>query len=368
MSYLQIGHTPWPWASIQHADDALIQASPASGQQVLTTARAWLRQQQQFTLYTSGSTGSPKAIEITRPQIQRSVQQTVTFLGLKPGDRLLNPLSVSYVAGFMMVMRGLVHDMPVIQVQPARQPIPDWLLSNPPAITALVPLQFKAIAEASAEHRNFFRQTGAILIGGGPLSQELEETARQTGATVYHTYGMTETLTHVAIRKVSPEPWHYFQAMPGTSFRQDEQERLIIDTPLWNKPVNTNDRVRLLDQHYFQWLGRADFVINSGGYKIQTEQVEYQIASTIAAYELSLPNFFLASVPDSALGERAILIVESSSAFLDAQQHQLDQALRAYLPRYAVPKDYYATPAFAYTHSGKLDRATTLQQLNLVQE
>ncbi len=367
MSYLQIGHTPWPWASIRHADDALIQASPGSGQEAMTTARAWLRQQQQFTLHTSGSTGSPKAIEISRLQIQRSVQQTVTFLGLRPGDLLLNPLSVSYVAGFMMLMRGLVHDMPVIQVRPARQPIPDWLLGDPPAMTALVPLQFKAIAEASAEHRNFLRQTGAILIGGGPLSQELKEIAYQIGATVYHTYGMTETLTHVAIRKVSPEPTHCFQAMPGIRFRQDEQERLIIDTPLWDEPVNTNDRVTLLDQHHFQWLGRADFVINSGGYKIQTEQVEQQIATAAAEHGLFLPNFFLSGVPDRALGERAILIVECSSAFLDGQHYQLDQVLRACLPRYAVPKNYYATPAFAYTHSGKLDRATTLQQLNLAQ-
>lgn len=359
MSYLQIGHTPWPWAEIRLAAPWVLQAAPDFGQEALSIAQRWLNGEVAFTLYTSGSTGAPKPIHFSRHQVEQSVWQTTEVLDLTPGSLLVNVLSPSYVAGFMMLMRSLENQMPLIHLQPSRQPLPDWLLNTPPAMMALVPLQLKAIVEASPAHRAFLSQVGAILIGGGPLSSRLADELQKLGATVYHTYGMTETLTHVAIRKISPEPWYAFQAMPNTRFQQDGLERLIIETPLWNEPVHTNDRVTLHDDQHFTWLGRADFVVNSGGVKIQIEHTEQQIRNLLNDHQLPFPSFFLTSLPDTTLGEKLILVLEGSEQLLQTYLTTLMEALHAYLPRYEVPKQVYSSPAFTYTHTGKLDRKAT---------
>lgn len=365
MSYLQIGHQIWPYDTIEHLDNEELKSADHYQQATLKLARAWLKGEENFTLHTSGSTGHPKAIKVNRSQVQQSVKQTAKFFNLKSGEVLLNALSPDYVAGFMMIMRGLVWDMPVILLPPSRQPIPEWLLSYSPALTAFVPLQFLTIGKTSIQHLSFLGQIGSILIGGAPISHEVQDLALRIQANVYHTYGMTETLTHVAIRQISPESWEHFQAMQGNSFSQDEVGRLTIHTPIWQKPIQTNDRVQLIDQYHFRWLGRADLVINSGGYKIQTEAVEQTISELISQQGFPFTNCFLSSLQDHELGQKAILILEGQQADLEQFRDRLEACVKDSLPRYAVPKAIFCLPAFQHTHTGKLDRQASLDQLNL---
>lgn len=266
----------------------------------------------------------------------------------------------------MMLMRSLILDTPLIQLKPARQPVPDWLLHTPPQMTSLVPLQFKAIAESSGKHRDFLSGINVILLGGGPLQPAIEKLALDTGAQVYHTYGMTETLTHVAVRKVSPEPSNYFQALPGNTFSVNGEEKLVIQSPLWDNPINTNDRVRLLDAYNFYWLGRADRVINSGGYKVQIETVEKEVSRIIEHKGWPFSNFFITSLPDESLGEKVILILETPSQGQEGLRSTLIEELKKSLDRYAVPKATYALPVFPQTHTGKIDQRACLRELQLV--
>lgn len=366
MSYLQIGHTPWSFSSIANLDDATLMAVPEHGRPLLEAANKWLNGSSTFTLYTSGSTGSPKPITFTRDQIRESAEQTINYFALSPGDVLLNTLSVSYVAGFMMLMRSLVLQTPMIQVPPGRNPIPDWLLRSPPQMTALVPLQFKTIAEASGDRLRFLSQINTILLGGGPVHPSHQAAAEQTGTHVYHTYGMTETLTHVAVKQLSPQQRAYFQALPGNTFSKDQQEKLIIHSPLWSQPLYTNDRVTLIDEQHFQWLGRADQVINSGGYKVQVSAVEEAIDQVLSDSDWPFSNFLLTSLPDDTLGEKVVLILEGYQSVPETMVAKLEEQLREVLPRYAVPKAFYSLSSFYHTHTGKLDQRACLQHLNLL--
>ncbi len=366
MFYLQIESTTWTTSRIKALDPAFAEASLNFGNPTLEAASNWLKGNTDFTLYTSGSTGEPKPITFNRDQVKESAYQTIRYFNLRSGGMLLNPLSVSYVAGFMMLIRGLILDTPLIQLNPSRQPVPDWLLPTPPQMTSLVPLQFKAIAEASDKHRNFLSGINSILLGGGPLQPAIEKLARDTGTQVYHTYGMTETLTHVAVRKVSPEPHTYFQALPGNTLSVDSEAKLIIQSPLWDNPIHTNDRVSLLDPYHFYWLGRADRVINSGGYKVQIETVEKEVSRIIEHNNWPFSNFFVTSIPDESLGERVILIVESPHDEHDGLSLSLTEELKRSLARYSVPKATYTLPVFPQTHTGKIDQLACLKELQLV--
>lgn len=365
MTYIQIGNTKWTASKIKALHHAIPEAVPTFGRTTLETASNWLKGKTDFTLYTSGSTGEPKPITFNTEQIKESAYQTINYFNLHPGGVLLNPLSVSYVAGFMMLMRSLILDTPLIQLKPTRQPVPDWLLATPPQMTSLVPLQFKAIAESSGTHRDFLNGINVILLGGGPLQPAIEKLARATGSQVYHTYGMTETLTHVAVRKVSPEPSNYFQALPGNTFSVDREDKLVIRSPLWDKPIHTNDRVSLLDPYHFCWLGRADRVINSGGYKVQIETVEKEVSRIIEHDNWPFSNFFITSLPDESLGEKVILILETPSHVQEGLQSALIAELKKSLDRYAVPKAIYALPVFPQTHTGKIDQRACLRELQL---
>ena len=366
MSYLQLGHTTWPFAAVEKMDDLTLSAVPAFGQPVLKKARDWLNGVQAFTLYTSGSTGSPQPYTFSREQVIASAKQTIEYFSLSEKAVLLNPLSVTYVAGFMMLMRSMVLQAPLVQLPPARQPIPDHLLDTEHQLTALVPFQFKAIANASEKHRQFLSKIQTILLGGGPLPSGVETTAKEIGTAVYHTYGMTETLTHVAVRKLSPETQPHFEALPGNQFSQDEAGRVVIQTPIREGPVATNDRVDLIDSTHFRWLGRADRIINSGGYKVQTEWVEQVIGDLLVKHQKGDVGFFLSSLPDDQLGERVIMVIEMPEEGAISNE-DLYEGLYQNLPRYAVPKAIYHLPGFTLTHTGKVDKKACLDRLNLRQ-
>lgn len=361
MSYIWINGKYWNFNSIKALRIENLANYSKLEKDTLTIAHKWLNNESHFSLQTSGSSGSPQTLTFSRGQILKSVEQTTKAFHLQPGDKVLNPLSSGYVAGFMMLMRGLVHAMPVFCVEPSRTPYPDSLVNENLDFAAFVPLQMQNLLENGYQAQ--LNQMKAIIIGGGPMNPQLENQIKELTTPAYHTYGMTETLTHVAIRQITPTQENSYQALPGNQFRQGNSEQLIIHTPLWSNPITTNDRVELIDRFNFHWMGRLDRVVNSGAYKIQLEPTESQVAKAFKDEWDTIPEFFLAAVPDKALGEKLVLVIKTQEPLFPDAKEAFRDALRRYLPAYEIPKAIFDLREFAYTHTGKVDQQTTLTSI-----
>lgn len=329
-----------------------------------------------FLLHTSGSTGTPKPIQLTRAQMQASARLTGKTLGLEPGDAALVCLNIRYVAGIMMLVRGLELGLPLTLIDPTSTPLHGFdPATNRFAFTALVPLQLqtslatKATPNQSDELR-LLNGMKAILVGGAATSLSLERTLQVITAPVYATYGMTETVSHIALRRLNgPEATELFTALDGVELSIDERGCLSIISAATNfERVQTNDVVELLDARRFRLLGRADRMINSGGVKVQPEQIEQFIEQVFTNRNAPLPRLFVAGLPDERLGQRVVLVYEQGENGLaieaDAWTAAQD-AIRQQLGPYFVPKERIAVNQFTQTPTGKIDQNATLTKLGL---
>ncbi|MCU0352804.1 MAG: AMP-binding protein [Cytophagales bacterium] len=319
----------------------------------------WLFGWEQFTLNTSGSTGPPKPIALTRRQMAASAAMTGQALGLQPGDTVLVNLSVRYIAGMMMLVRGLELGLHLTVVEPTTRLLESLPIGSRFDFQSYVPLQIEAISQMP-EGLALLNTAKAILVGGAPVSPVLEEKLQAVGAPVYQTYGMTETVSHVALRRLNGSQRHdFYTALPGVAFVQDERGCLVIQTPhLHDNPLVTNDVVELLSAQNFRWLGRADNVINSGGVKVQAETVEAEVGRALAEMGLAR-RFFVAGLPDARLGEAVALVLEGEKIGSE-QEEALLQSLKSRLPRYHAPVRVVYVPVFAETPTAKIDRKKTL--------
>ena len=320
-------------------------------QKVIDFYTQWLCEQSSFELSTSGSTGVPKKITLSRIQLIESATQTINFLNLKPGETMLTCLNCQYIAGIMMLVRGLVGEMENHVVTPSSSPLENFHYKID--FTALVPLQLQEILHHSKEHITKIKK---IIIGGAPIPKTLEEIIHllPEEITCYQTFGMTETVSHFAMRNISKKENHY-TTLSDVQIDISDENCLMVWTPVTKKWIQTNDIVELCDQNTFKWLGRKDHVINSGGIKLFPESIESEISSFFQEN-----RFIISSEPHPILGEQLILILEKD---LDRTQlKELIFSLKKNLPKYWKPKKIYAThDAFEETSSGKLDRINTLK-------
>lgn len=321
----------------------------------------WKKGKQEFVLYTSGSTGKPKPIHLQRDKIIYSANLTAKTFGLQAGDTLLCCLGVNYVAGFMMVMRALVLNCN-LYVTPARgNPLQDIDLENTKLdFAAFVPLQLDAIYNNGEKYFLALDKMKAIIVGGAAVSPVLEEKLQVLQVPVYHTYSMTETYTHVAIRRLNGKHKSdsYFP-LPEVELNQDERGCLVVKSTITdNKPLATNDLVEFQQDGSFKLLGRIDNVINSGGIKIQAEEVENAAKNTLQ--EMKLPDYelFAFGLPDEKHGQKMVLFVESEAWENEIQVMFLDK-LRNLLTPYKAPKKLIFIKPFARTQTGKTDRQRT---------
>jgi O-succinylbenzoic acid--CoA ligase len=347
---------------------------------VFNFSQAWLRGDATFEVQTSGSTGAPKPIQLLRGQMEASARATGAALGLTTGMNALVCLPVHYIAGRMMLVRGFVLGLNLIVVAPAADP----LAALPPDIAidlaAFVPLQMQTLLDIAldahnsscfpedtrqaASYRRRLDALRAILVGGGPVSPALETQIRHLTAPVYHTYGMTESATHVALRRLNGvDASPAFVPLPGIATGVDARGCLHLHGPMTNNALlQTNDLVDLQPDGSFLWLGRWDNVINSGGVKVQVEGVEATIATVAAEQpelDLARRRFFVAGLPDARLGQVVALMVEGD-ALNDDQAVQLRWALSQALPRHHAPRQIIYYPRFAETPTGKIDRKAVL--------
>ena len=329
---------------------------------VLDFVRQWLTGTQEFGLTTSGSTGTPQPIALRRRQLEASARRTADFFDLGPGDRALVCLNCEYIGGLMMLVRGLERNMHLTIVEPQGNPL-DMVAANAEFdFAAFVPLQLRALLAAGQAPR--LNTMKAILVGGATVDATLAAAIQELRAPVYHTYGMTETCSHVALRRLNgPDATTAYRVLPGIAAGQDERGCLTLRGDVTDDQlVVTNDQVQLLDAHTFEWLGRADFVINTGGVKVPAEKVELVLDVALAEIGESR-RCFVAGQPDARLGQAVTAFIEGSALSVETE-NQLQAMLAARLGRYEQPKQLSYVPTFQATANGKLDRAATLRGLD----
>jgi len=299
---------------------------------------------------TSGTTGTPKAMRIPRRDLVHSARLTAEAFDLKEGDRALLCLPCAYIAGKMMFVRAMALGLDLHVMDPRGSVLGNLGdIKDRFRFTAMVPLQLhRAIQE---DHARVERQFDTILLGGGPVSAALEEDLQGLKTAVYQGYGSTETVTHVALRKLNgKERSDRYTAIGRVTFGMDERGCLVVRTPhLITKEHVTNDLVDLIDDTHLRWLGRIVNVILSGGKKIYPEQLEAKTAGMIP-----WPHFFMAC-PDERLGEAVALVLETERGSEEVLDEVL-QALFSVLSEHELPRRVTALRSFLRTGSGKVVR------------
>ena len=306
----------------------------------------WFDGSKYMTAQTSGSTGVPKTIQLLKADMQASAQMTNRFFNINSTSTFLLSLSPNYIAGKMMIVRWLESGAKMIDQVPSSNPLSQPLKSNI-TLAAMVPSQVVNILKETISLTQLSKIEN-MIIGGAPLDGVTEKRIVETSLNAYATYGMTETLSHVALRKIGAED--SYSALPGVTFSTDDRGCLKINVPhLSIKEVVTNDMVDLLSSTHFIWRGRFDNVINSGGVKIFPEEIEKLIAPYIKE------RFYVIGAPDTLWGEICTLIIEDEE-WSEEKQSLLLETLKQQLPKHKSPKQIKFIPKFAETYSGKVKR------------
>jgi o-succinylbenzoate---CoA ligase len=300
---------------------------------------------------TSGTTGPPKWITIPRRDLVNSARLTGDAFGLQPGDRALLCLPCEFIAGKMMLVRAFALGLDLHIIDPRGSVLDALKVPDRFRFTAMVPLQLhRAIQQDRARIE---QQFDTILLGGGPVSDALIEDISDLAVKVFQSYGSTETVTHVALRRLNgQERPDAFAAIGKVHFGRDPRGCLVVYTPhLSTKQHITNDLVELVDDTHFRWLGRHDNVILSGGKKIFPEQLEAKTAGAIP-----FPHYFT-GVHDDVLGEAVMLVLETDLPQNEVLPEVLERVM-ALLHPHEWPRRVQALKRIERTVSGKVVRLT----------
>ena len=311
---------------------------------------AWFDFADSIETNTSGSTGIPKVIRLQKQKMEASAKMTGTYFDFKPGDKTILCLSPDTIGGKMMLLRSFLFEMEIYVVDINTNPLEkiDFALK----FAAMVPLQIQNIIEKNPEKLNLVQQ---LLIGGATVSKQLEESLKHFETCAYESFGMTETMSHVAVRKLNQPTFQPFEALLGILFESSENQLIVNAPQLGIEKLNTNDIVELVDQKHFFWQGRADFVINSGGIKFFPEKIEKKISHLIQS------RFFIASEKDILLGEKIILVLEEIES--EERMNDLLELFQIELDKFEIPKAMYFIDSFEETVSGKINRKSILKRI-----
>jgi O-succinylbenzoic acid--CoA ligase len=320
----------------------------------------WMNGLEYVEIKTSGSTGVPKCIKLSRRQLTASAHKTINFFALEKNDTLLCCLDIQYIAGKMMLIRAMECGANIVCVWPTSYIFRDVPASITITFTALVPMQLHTSLEANnTDWLKKINWMKGILVGGAPVRSELERLCKRITAPVYESYGMTETCSHIALRKINqPEASEWFTILNGITISQNEKKCLVIHGDVTNhQTLVTNDIVEIYDTKKFKWLGRYDNIINSGGIKILPEKLEKEIEKIFHESGISC-RFFVAGIPHEKLGTAVCLFIEEPLQMKDDKIYAL---LQQKISRFEIPKSIIRKNKFYETATGKIDRANTVQ-------
>ncbi|MFK5983052.1 MAG: AMP-binding protein [Flavobacteriaceae bacterium] len=306
----------------------------------------WLNDNEFVLVKTSGSTGTPKEIQLSKQQMINSAKATGVFFKLPEKTTALLCLPSNFIAGKMMLVRAMVLGWDLHIVAPEKDAITQY--DNDYDFVAMVPYQVHHSLKSLDKIKK-------LIIGGGAISEKLNQELQDVNTEVFATYGMTETITHIAVRRINGlAKTNEYTALPNVKFSLNEKDCLVINAPeVSNEEVITNDIVQLNSATTFEYLGRIDNVINSGGVKLFPEQIEAKLSPFI-----NLP-FIIASESDEKLGERLILILENDSNEISSNISEAFQNLSSY----ERPKKIYTFLKFPFTETGKIKRSEVIQIL-----
>ena len=300
-------------------------------------------------VHTSGSTGTPKVMLVEKCRMLASARMTCDFLGLKSGNTALLCMSVDFIAGKMMVVRAIERGLRLMAVKPSSHPLamPDFSdeMGRKLDFSAMVPMQVYNSLQEPRE-REILGKIRHIIIGGGPLDTSLENELRGFDNAIWHSYGMTETLSHIALRRVSGSAASsWFTPLPGVTLSVNDDQCLVIDAPhLCPDRLVTHDVVEMEQgTQRFKVLGRIDNVIITGGVKVHIEQVEQALAPHIHS------PFLITKCPDPKFGEVVVMLLQGN----DDDIATAKVASEAVLSKFSRPKRYFAVPALPMTPNGK---------------
>ena len=299
---------------------------------------------------TSGSTGTPKRMFVEKSRMRASARMTCDFLDLHEGDTALLCMPLDYIAGKMMVVRAIERGLKLIDIPPSGRPFANIALQQtPPTFAAIVPLQLYNTLLVEKE-REALAKTKHVIVGGGAISEEVEKQIRTFPNAIWSTYGMTETLSHIAMRRLSgKEASEWYTPMPGVSLSQDQDGCLIINAPALNsETLITNDIAELRKDGTFRIIGRRDNVICSGGVKLQIEEIERELQPLLSS------PFMITKKKDPKFGEIVVLLTEGST-------EQAKEELQGMNNKYSKPRLFIHIDKLPLTETGKPARAKAIE-------
>jgi O-succinylbenzoic acid--CoA ligase len=314
----------------------------------------WLNEKLYVDVFTSGSTGKPKPIRLDKQAMVHSALATGDFFGIKPGDSALQCLPSNFIAGKMMLVRAMILGLSLDLIAPTSNP----LNGNKKKYNfcAMVPIQ----VENSLEQ---LHQIKTLIVGGAPASVALIERLQEVSTKIFATYGMTETITHIAAKPLNNLPkgaTANYKTLPNIQISTDDRNCLVIDAPrITSEKIITNDVVKISSKTEFDWLGRYDNVINSGGVKLHPEQIEEKLSAIISQ------RFFVSAMDDVQLGKKLILLIEDTQQILHVSDILKNIKQSNKFSKFEIPKSVYTVEKFIETNTGKLQRGKTVATLSL---
>ncbi len=314
----------------------------------------WFSAFEKIRVKTSGSTGNPKEIELGKTQMAASAFATGKFFGLLSGTSALLCLPAKYIAGKMMLVRAMVLGWELDIVEPVSNPLKG--LNSSYDFAAMVPLQLEKSVE-------YLHKIKTLIVGGAAVSVPLAAKIKNMETKIFATYGMTETITHIAVKPLNDAALIVLEEkyvlvsdkdyliMPEVDISKDHRDCLVIDAKkITDTPVITNDIVELTGKNTFRLLGRIDHVINSGGIKLYPEMLEEKIQNIMEQ------SYFFSSLPDTTLGEKLVLVVEGKKKIER-------EDLQPFLDKYELPGEIISLEQFSYTENNKINRILTKKRI-----
>ncbi len=322
--------------------DALLKYTHTLSEEVQYFLREWFSESEAIFIKTSGSTGKPKQIALRKQHMINSAKITGDFFELGRGIEALLCLPAEYIAGKMMLVRSMCLGWNLDIVPPSSKPLTG--IDKSYDFSAMIPLQLQnSLKEIHSVKK--------LIVGGGAVDGGLEDKIQTVSTQIYATYGMTETCTHIAVKKLNHAKWNYFKSLKGVHVSKDERQCLVIHAPnISSEKIVTNDVVDIISDNEFHWMGRYDNVINSGGVKLHPEEIEKKIEPYIKS------RFFVAGVQDDTLGERLVLVVEGETT-------KISETVFRDLAKYEIPKNIYFIDQFEETETKKIQRKKTIHNI-----
>jgi len=298
---------------------------------------------------TSGSTGKPKEIELSKTALVTSAQNSINFFKLKPKQSAILCMSINFIAGKMMLVRAMVAGLH-LKVFPVRSNLSEFI--EPSDFIAMFPKQLQDLVETS-RGISILKKSQNILVGGAALSSKMEDILLENELSIYQSYGMTETATHIALKKTGHCSEDFYRAINGVSFSKKDG-CLVIDYPaIQETAIKTNDLVDLIDDCKFKWIGRKDFVINTGGFKVSPEQLEAKLSKALKC------TYMVTGITDDEFGERIGLILKGTKNVEDIDKENFKKILDPF----EIPKSFACIHEFVHTSNGKIDRVKTARKI-----